>query len=194
MAREKKDVHVAESPHGVAMITDLSQEALALRVAKISAKLDEIDALLEDAVELTDEQRAIASRMRGPEEESALSSVLDYAEANSGAFVGLAPKDGGNDPMKFETELLRRRLAVAGMLGKLAGRFDSTRLAVSDSALHATTLARPVVLAAYEIAKPLAKHDTLHGQKLNAALNYYGGIARASVKTRKANRAAATPK
>lgn len=94
----------------------------------------------------------------------------------------LANKDEGHDPNKFETGLLRHRLANGLTLTKLVEPIDETPLALSDSALYVATLVKPPVLAAYEIAKPLAKN----GKNLNPATNYFGAVARAGVKTRKA--------
>ncbi len=167
-------------------IADVSEEALNARAAKIIGHLEAIDELLEDAAELTDDGRSVAHRMRGEAEKEALESVLDYVDTIPVAFKGLANKDEGHDPNKFETGLLRHRLANGLTLTKLVERFDQTRLALSDSALYVATLVKPPILAAYEIAKPLAKNDEKNGKKLNPATNYFGAVARAGAKTRKA--------
>jgi len=73
--------------------------------------------------------------------------------------------------------------------GRANGRWrgpSCTRLPISDSALYVATLAKRPALAAYEIAKPQAPHDTVHGKKLNAAINLYGNIAKAGAATKKA--------
>ena len=185
MPKDKnKDAEPAQPE--VATIADLSEEALNAKAKKIIEHLDAIDAVLEDAAELTDEARAVAHRMRGEAEKEALESVLDYADTMPSAFKGLANKDEGHDPNKFETVLLRHRLANGLTLAKLIERFDRTRLAISDSALYVATLVKPPILAAYEIAKPLAKNDEKNGKKLNPATNYFGAVARAGAKTRKA--------
>jgi hypothetical protein len=167
-------------------IADVSEEVLTARGAKIIGHLEAIDELLSDAVELTDDARSVAHRMRGQAEKEALESVLDYVDTMPAAFKGLANKDEGHDPNKFETGLLRHRLANGLTLTKLVERFDETRLALSDSALYVATLVKPPILAAYEIAKPLAKNDEKNGKNLNPATNYFGAVARAGAKTRKA--------
>jgi len=175
-------------------IAGLPVAALQARQKRIVALLDQIDAEMADGVEYDDEARGRSQRLRGQAEKAALGSVLDYAEKREESFIGLADRDDGHDPEKFETGLLRDRLEGAFILSQIVERVDATRLRVADSALHLTALVKPTVLAAYEIAKPLAKVDKKHGQKLNGARNYYGGIARAGAKTRKQNSAAAAAK
>src|SRR5262249_25624078 len=126
-----------------------------------------------------------AQRMRGEQEHEALNGVLDYAEARPQYFTGLAARDRGHDPKTFETKLLRHRLANAALLAKLVERCDESRLLLSASALYLATLAKPPVLAAYELAKPQAAVDEVSGKHLNPATNFYGGVARAGAKTRK---------
>lgn len=157
---------------------------LSARKAAIVAHLDEIDAEMHDAVELADEDRSRAQRVRGPGEKKALASVLDYVDARPEAFLRLADRDDGVDPERFETALLRDRLEGAAILSSILERLDETRRRISDAALYLSNLVKPTALAAYEIAKPLARSDKKAGQKLNGARDYYGGLARAGMKTR----------
>jgi len=170
-----------------ATIADVALKALEARYQKIAALLDKVDDEMEDAMELTDDGRLHASRLREGEPE-ALTGVLDYADARPELFANLANKDEGKDPNVFETDLIRQRMAAAAVLQKIVDRIDQTRLAISDSALYVATLAKRPALAAYEIAKPQAPHDAVHGKKLNAAINLYGNIAKAGAATKKAKK------
>ena len=185
MPKDKTKDAASPQPENVT-IADLTEDALDAKAKRIIEHLDAIDAVLDEAVELTDELRLSAQRMRGEAEKEALESILDYVDTQPAAFKGLANKDEGHDPNKFETPLLRHRLANGLTLTKLVERIDQTRLALSDSALYVATLVKPPILAAYEIAKPLAKNDEKNGKKLNPATNYFGAVARAGAKTRKA--------
>ena len=168
-------------------IADIDQKALADRYDKIDALLDRVDEVMADAVELTADDRAHAARLRSGEE-VALTGVLDYADARPEFFTTLADKDNGKDPSTFETKLLRQRIGAAAILQKIVDRLEKTRLPISDSALYVTTLAKAPVLAAYEIAKVHARHDDVHGKKLNAAINLYSSIAKAGAATRKSKK------
>jgi hypothetical protein len=60
---------------------------------------------------------------------------------------------------------------------------------LSDAALTHAALAKPVTLAAYEIAKPVSKRHPAIRAKLAPTLDYYGGNAAAANETRQANTA-----
>ena len=179
-----KKTEVAPAPTSIA---DVATAELQARRDRINALLDQVDEEMADAVELTDEARLHASRLRTGEEE-ALAGVLDYADAVPELFKNLANKDEGKDPKVFETGLVRQRLAAGAILQSLTDRIDATRLSISDSALYVATLAKPPALAAYEIAKPQAQHDPVHGKHLNAAINLYTRVAKAGAATRKAKK------
>jgi hypothetical protein len=176
--------HPSASPRGLA---DTLPTEFKKRAAKVEALFDEVDAMMADAVELTDAERKTALRI-GDNEIDALSGVIDFAEARPEIFQVLAAEDGGNDPSTFETALLRGRLENARTLAALVARIDRTRVAFSDSALYVSTLVKRPVLAAYEIAKPHATRDREHGKKLNAAVDLYRARSIAGQKTRVAKK------
>jgi hypothetical protein len=173
-------------------IADLAPSDLTKRSAQITKHLDAIDALMGDAVQLTDAQRKNSLRLQGESEVTALGGVLDFAEARPELFADLATEDNGSDPSTFETSLLRGRLANAATLSTLAARLDETRAKFTDSALYTATLVKKPALAAYEIAKPYQARDRQNGKLLNAAVNLYRSKAIAGAKTRAAKKAAAT--
>ena len=72
----------------------------------------------------------------------------------------------------------------AAALDKLATELESLARDVRDSQLALGGTARRAVLAAYEIAKPLAKHDDAIRTKLAGALDFYSAPARQGAKTR----------
>jgi hypothetical protein len=166
-------------------IADVSPQELEKRVREIERHLDAIDALMADAVELSDAERRVALRLQGADEVTALGGVLDFAEARPALFASLANEDDGNDPAVFETKLLRGRLANASVLRGLLDRIDETRGAVSDSALYVATLAKRPLLAAYQIAKPHQGRDRECGKALNAAVDLYRAHSLAAAKTRR---------
>ena len=172
-------------------IADLAPSDLTKRSAQITRHLDAIDALMGDAVQLTDAQRRRALRLQGDGEVTALGGVLDFAEARPELFKDLAAEDNGVDPTVFETKLLRGRLANAATLSTLAARLDETRAKFTDSALYTATLVKKPALAAYEIAKPYQARDRQNGKLLNAAVDLYRGNALAAAKTRAAKKASA---
>jgi hypothetical protein len=175
-------------------IADLSTAQLTARAEKIGRHLDAIEALMADAVELTDAERKASLRLQGDEEVAALDGVLGFADARPELFTDLADEDNGHDPTRFETSLLRERLANAQVLASLTSRIEQTSSLFSDSATYVTTLAKRPALAAYEIAKPYQQRDRKNGRLLNDAVNLYHARAVASARTRAAHRAvSATP-
>lgn len=170
-------------------IADLSPGALDQRVKKITQHLDAIDALMSDAVVLSDEQRRGALRLGGDKEVKALSGVIAFAEARPELFDVLATDDDGNDPAVFETGLLETRLQNAKTLSDLVARFAETTEPISDSALYVATLAKKPTLAAYEIAKPYQSRDRKYGKLLSNAVNLFRSRALAGVRTRRAKNA-----
>jgi hypothetical protein len=148
--------------------------------AELKATVDEamtavaaIKAGLGATVSLTKEDRKGSLGRFRDGEPDALEGALDVAEANPAAFKGLASSDGGNDPAVFETELLRDRLRAASLLGALATEFESVARNIRDTQLQLGAEVRGPVLAAYEIAKVLARHDPKAKSTLAKAIDFY---------------------
>jgi hypothetical protein len=173
-------------------IADLPPGELEERVEKVIQHLDAIDALMADAVELSDEERRSALRLSGEDEVKALSGVLAFADARPELFKVLATDDDGSDPAVFETKLLATRLKNADTLSKLVARFAETTGPISDSALYVATLAKRPALLAYELARPYQTRDREYGKYLNDAVNLYRGRAMAGVQTRRAKKVSKT--
>jgi hypothetical protein len=165
-------------------IAEMPADALRARQKEIFDLLDQIDAKMRGAVELDEAARERAQRLRGRAEKEAIESILDYADARPESFAHFADRDRGHDPGAFETALLRDRLEGALIMAEIVDRLDSTRQKVSDSSIYLTSLVKPVALAAFEVARPLARIDKKNGEKLSSALNFYGAIDRGGAKAR----------
>ena len=165
-------------------VIDLSRAEIEKRIAKSIAHLDAIEALLPGLVALTDDERRTSEGRFRTGEPAALAAVLDVADAYPGSFTVLADKDGGKDPKTFETDFLRDALVRTVALDKLATDLEALARDVRDTQLRIGGATRRTMLAAYEIAKPLAKHDDAVRTKLAVALDFYSAPARQGAKTR----------
>jgi len=169
----------------------MSVDTLRQRVERARALVREIEALFPGLTTLSeDDRRASDGRVRGDEERGALSSILDAVDANPAVFACLADKDDGVDPTRVETGLLRDRLARQQCLADLSALLAPIARSVEDTALEQGERCKPVILAAYQIARPVAKHDAAMRAKLVPAIDYYSAIARKGARTRAAAKAA----
>lgn len=141
-------------------------------VDRAMADVAAIKAGLGGMVSLTKEDRKTQSRWRAGEPE-ALEAVLDVADANPAPFAVLANSDGGKNPSVFEIDLLRDRLRAAGALGELADALEGLARDVRDTQLQLGGEVRGPVLAAYEIAKVLARHDAKAKSALAKTIDFY---------------------
>jgi hypothetical protein len=119
-----------------------------------------------------EDRRTSVGRFREGEA-AALEPVLDIAEAYPGAFTVLADADNGTDAATFETALLRERLQATGALADLAEILETLARDVRDTQLALGEAVRGPVLAAYEIARVLAKHDPKVKSTLARTLDFY---------------------
>jgi hypothetical protein len=168
-------------------VANLTLRELKDRVKAAVGHLDAIEELIPFTA-LTDDERRSAARFRRGEE-AALKSVLDVADHSPSPFAVLADKDGGQDPKTFETDHLRDTLRRASVLDALATDLEELAREVRDTQLALGGKARSVVLAAYEIAKVLAKHDEIIRAKLAPTIDFYASPARLGAKTRAQRRA-----
>lgn len=165
-------------------LRDLTAEQLTKRVARAAEHLQNADDELGDLFTLTDAERRSSDGRLREGEATALAAVLDAAERRPSAFDVLGNKDGGTNPAKFETVVLRDQLQRAVTLDGLATALEELARDVRDTQLVLGGDVRRVLLAAYEIAKPLAKHDEAVRSALAPATNFYATPARLAAKTR----------
>src|SRR5262245_10672911 len=168
-------------------VANLSLQDLKDRVKRAATNLDAIEGLI-PCTSMTDDERRSAARFRHGEAKI-LKCVLDVADHAPAPFAVLADKDGGEDPKTFETDHLRDTLHRAAILDALATDLEDLARDVRDTQLALGRRARGVVLAAYEIAKVLAKHDEVIRTKLAPAIDFYASPARQGAKTRARRRA-----
>jgi hypothetical protein len=154
------------------------------RVAKAKRLFAEIGALLPGLATLTDDDRRHSDGKLRDGEGDALGSVIDVAEKNPQYFAALADKDGGFDPKTFETSLLRDHLARRPIIAALAAAADALMTPLGDTVLALGEQVRPVLLAAYQIAKPIAAADDAVRSTLAPALDFYGRVGRLAAATR----------
>ena len=154
---------------------DLLEQSSAELKATVESALSGISAIkaeLGDTVSLTKEDRKALGRFRKGEPE-ALEGVLDVAVANPAPFTVLAASDSGQDASTFEADRLRDRLRAASLLGALADELEGIARDVRDTQLQLGADVRGPVLAAYEIAKLLARHDPTAKSLLASTIDFY---------------------
>jgi hypothetical protein len=163
--------------------------------AELEATLGRAQKALEGAAEelpglmtLTLEERKASDGRFRDGEPRALEAVLDVAEAYPGSFAVLADRDGGVDPTVFETARLRDSLRSAELLGRFADALEALARDVRDTQLLLGEAVRRPLLAAYEIAKPLAKLDAGARSKLAPAIDFYAAPAARAAKSRAAKK------
>jgi len=163
-------------------IVDVAPKQLAVRMTEVGKHLDAVDELLADAQMLEDVARRTVVKLRGPEEAVVLQGILQFAAEHEQMFVSLRDQDEGADPTTFETALIAGRLSNAQTLTALAARLKKLHLQVSDAALQATALAKPVALKAYAIAKVMKDGDDIN--LVTPAINFYRKTSLAGAKTK----------
>ncbi|MFO0649435.1 MAG: hypothetical protein U0326_24555 [Polyangiales bacterium] len=171
-------------------IDDMTLEQLEKNAARVEALLLEIEGLLPGLEHFTSDDRTHSEgRFRNEGEESALRAVLATIEHDPASFRVLAAKDNGRDPKRVETDLLLARLNRRAVLVRIASKLVPLAQKCEDTVLAQGELCKPVLSAAYQIARPLADHDAEIRTALQPAIDYYGAIGRKAAATRAANKA-----
>lgn len=156
------------------------------RVEQGLSYLTKLRELFPGLAQLTDlERRHSDGRLRDGEAD-ALSVVLDIADEQPQYFTALADKDGGIDPNAFETDFLRDQIARRQLLAKLAATGEELAAPLGDTVLTLGGQVRPVLLAAYAIAKSVAAVDPKLRAKLAPVIDFYSRIGRRGAQTRQA--------
>lgn len=172
---------------------ELTFAELKKRVAKGQKLLAELRALFPEAQEMPQDDRRRSQGRFGLEESEGLRGVVDAMDAEPAVFASLADRDGGNDPKRLETELLRDRLDQHDAYVELAEEAESFARALNDRALEIGALVAPPLRAGYEIAKPVSKNNAVIRRKIAKMLDYHGANAAAAAASRKANRSSKKP-
>lgn len=109
-------------------------------------------------------------------------------------FSGLGDADFGNDPEKFEPELLSRRLYRWEYEQKIQARFEKLARSFGDDSLHTGEMVVGPGLLALALARTLALSSAAHRAVLAPVLNAFGDLtkqARARAATARAEKKAA---
>lgn len=195
MAKKKPPAVDSVSARGAARsepagptIDTLPIEKLRSNVQAARALLAQLEALLPGLVSLPDTDRRHSDGRFRDGESDVLRSLIGLCEKSPQYFAVLADRDQGSDPNRLETQLLRERLERRDLLDGLSNELAPLLGKLSDSVLSLGELTRPVLLAVYQIAKPLAQHDAKIRTALSDAMNFYSRPARRAAETRAARR------
>jgi hypothetical protein len=162
----------------------LPLEELRRRVGLAQELLAQIYALLPHLRRFNEEERRHSQgRLREGEEEmlGAIADVIAYAPQY---FVSLADEDEGHDPDQLEVDLVRDRLERRTLITGISKALRPLNEGLADEALYLGGLVRPVLLAAYRIAKPISKTDVGMANRLARVIDFYSEPARAAAATR----------
>jgi hypothetical protein len=121
-------------------------------------------------------------------ESAALAGVLDVARSHPQYFTALADKDEGDDPQRFEVDLLQDRLRRRDLLASVHPAIEELSVLLSDSEMHIGEKTKSPLLQAYGLAKSVAQHDPTVRATIAAALDYYARIGRRGAETPAAKR------
>ncbi|MFO0662239.1 MAG: hypothetical protein U0165_20775 [Polyangiaceae bacterium] len=154
-------------------IDRMSRDDFFAKVGELEQLASSVDQALQGFVSLTDEERVHTRGRFLSGESQALWAILSVAKFHPEAFRVLADKDNGDDPSIFETDLLAERLEMRNALASISNLFASASQRIADTVLHLGEQTKPVLLTAYDIAKPLAKHDREVRDLLSPALSFY---------------------
>ncbi len=174
-------------------IFDMPIDELTKRVAKAKDLYAQIGALFPGLVLKTSDDRQHSDGKYKNGEADALGAVLNVAEASPQYFVPLADRDGGVDPETFETAFLRDQFERRNLLASVRAAGEPVDDKVNDTVLHLGEATKPVLLAAYRIAKPIAQVNTAVRSNLAPALDFYSKIGKRGADTRSAHDAQNTP-
>jgi hypothetical protein len=174
-------------------IDTMPLEELRKRVARATELLDEVEQLLPGMTSMPEPDRRHSNGRLRDGEPAALGRVLDVAARWPRYFTVLADLDEGHDPEQFETAVLRERLERRNLLSDLGGRIEPLARKIDDSVLQLGEMTRPVILAAYQIAKSIATHDMDLRAVLAPVLDFYGRPGRRAAQTRTEQKKPETP-
>ena len=175
-------------------IFTMSTAELRSRADKAKSLYAQIADLLPGLITLTEADRRHSEGKLRDGESDALDAVINVAEAHPAYFASLADKDGGVDPDSFETGFLRDHLERRRILAEIAAAGEHLSTPLGDTMLDLGQRVRPVLLAAYHLAKSIAVSDGNVRTRLAPALDFYGKIARRAAETRLSRKPPDVPK
>ncbi|HND13047.1 MAG TPA: hypothetical protein PKI49_07690 [Pseudomonadota bacterium] len=159
-------------------VFDLPLAELTQRVEKAMSLLAEAQALLPGLRTLTEDDRRHSGGKFRTGESEVLHRVLDAIRAQPAYFASLSDEDDGNDPTQLEVDLIADRLARRDLLSQLQAKFAAVEQPLSDSVLHLGEQTRGVLLAAYRIARTVARTDRKLRDQIAPVIDFYGAMVR----------------
>jgi hypothetical protein len=93
-------------------------------------------------------------------------------------FSGLGDADFGDDPEKFEPELLSRRLYRWEYEQKIQARFEKLARSFGDDALHTGEMVVGPGMMALALARTLALSSAAHRSVLAPVLDAFGALTK----------------
>ncbi|MEO5728588.1 MAG: hypothetical protein ABI134_32740 [Byssovorax sp.] len=191
------------SPIVVKKIDELSKAELDVLFEESNQELDKLEARWAGLVKQTEQERARSigrslGVLGGP-----LGLLLDILMPKNGKesdlakhFNGLGDADFGEDPDKFEPELLSRRLHRVEYEQQLQARFEKMARHFGDDALHTGAMVVAPGMMAIALARTLAGSSAAHRSVLAPVLDAFRALtkaARASAAEARAAKKPATP-
>lgn len=133
------------------------------------------------------QERATSSGKLRTGEADILREVLTAAEQNPALVAGHSDADEGQDPNRFETELLREwfdlHAAFAEGAREAARHAELLNTLLSDSAMFYGARARRPTLRVYADLAALAQHNAPLRDQLRNAITFFGDIVRKGQRT-----------
>ena len=141
-----------------------ASRAIRSTVAEVIGTLQRLHATLAvEAGRLTEEERRSGQGKLLDGEAAVLAQVAHAAADNPALLKGLAAKDGGVDPARFEGDALLAHLALhvaaRDAARAVAAEAAALHTLLSDRALYHGAQARGPLLAAYKVLSAVAQHD-----------------------------------
>jgi len=156
------------------------------------ARVAEVKALYPEARSLMDEERSRSLGRLVYRDATLYAQLFDTIDGSSirAAFDALGAHDQGDDPSRFETDVLRARLQQVAGLSSVSKSLRELADLLDDEALQVGADTAVPALMALELARVLARNNAEFRGKIAPVLNALGAMTAAARQALAANRAA----
>ncbi len=159
-------------------VFDMPLAELERRVDKVESLLIEAQSLLPGLRTMTEDDRRHTNGKLRSGESAIFLNILAAIRAQPSYFASLADEDEGEDPNSLEVELIADRLSRRDLLARVQSKISTVEQPLADSVLHLGEQTRTVLLAAYRIARTLARSDRKLRDLIAPVIDYYGSMVR----------------
>jgi hypothetical protein len=159
-------------------VFEMPLSELERRAQKVDALITEAQSLLPGLRTMTEDDRRHSSGKLRAGESAVFQYVIAAIRAQPSYFASLADEDEGEDPSRLEVDLIADRLSRRDLLAQVQTKFASLEQPLADSVLHLGEQTRTVLLAAYRIARTLARSDRKLRDLIAPVIDYYGSMVR----------------